>query len=91
MVLKMADLAQRGEAALAALQAGTETEVPAAVLPAVEDAETAWAPPATPEERLRLYEQMKDRPGLTGRAEVWVRRYPSSQEYRALSRRAAGG
>ncbi|QMT39960.1 Mu transposase C-terminal domain-containing protein [Neisseria shayeganii] len=89
MVLNMADLAQRGEEALAALQAGAETE--AAALPAAEDAEAAWTPPATPEERLRLYEQMKDRPGLTGRAEVWVRRYPSSQEYRALSRRAAGG
>ena len=98
VVLDLGALQQKGDEAEAYLLSRRTTETVEAVFadaepepepePVVPE-QLGWQVPEQPEERMALYLRIKDAADLPEMAARWVLRYPSSHEFKALSRQAA--
>ncbi len=76
-----AELAARGAAAMARLQA--DVAAPAAMATPAEG--STWQVPPDPQERYALYLRLSARDDPPAEAARWLQSYPTSNEYRALS------
>ena len=93
MVLDMGQIKAKAAALAARRNREDDLTVEAAAVKAVEmpsetEAAAGWSVPSEASERFALYQRLCGQTDLLPQAQRWLERYPQSNEYKALSKRA---